>query len=465
MRLGLKEIARFLNLPDGGYGGGHIDGVCIDSRQAAPGNLFVCLPGENVDGHDFADKAVKAGCAAVLATRPLPDIAVPVFVAEDAEKALADLAAWRRGVTKAKVICLTGTAGKTTLKDTLAAIMGVAHNVAATKGNHNNQIGLPLTILNAPEEAEYWILEAGISHAGDMDLLGSIARPYLAIILNIGPGHTEGLGGEGVAWHKSRLLKYLAPGGKALVNIDYPELVAACADTGAAPIYFSGKSGHDCQFYLEEQGPGWQKANLAGQSFTFKTPFASSFGAENTVAAAAAAYVLGEKPDNIAKGFASINLPEHRYREMSLPDNIFVVDDTYNANPLSMERALASFAAQARQKRLPIYLILGAMGELGQEAGICHQNLGRWLAAIEPAKIFWKGPYKDMVANGYAETGGKGKLIEVEKPADFVKAWQGNNLPLNNLAALFKGSRANNLEEFVAAFLEMLGGGNKTNVL
>lgn len=455
MRFCLKEIANCLHVDADAGLDPIINGVSIDSRKITPGDMFVCLPGNRTDGHAFAANAVAAGCSAILASRPLPNINVPVIVTPDTEQSLADLASFARARTSAKVVCITGTAGKTTLKDTLAAIMRRKGRVEATEGNHNNQVGLPLTILNARGDEDFWILEAGISHAGDMDLLGSIARPDLAIILNVGPGHTEGLGEKGVAWHKSRLLKYLSKSGIALVSADYPELKKACSEADVEPVYFSIYPNGKCRFYLEEAGSGWQRINLAGESARFKTPFTISFGNENAVAAAAAAFLLGAVPDEISEGFKNVKLPEQRFREIGLPDKIHIFDDTYNANPLSMSRALDGAAFRAEKLGLPFYVVLGAMGELGAAAGRWHRELGRQLARLGPKAVFWKGPYGDEVQDGLCAAGSRLKLIYAEAPGEFVEAWRSHNLPMNGMIVLFKGSRVNKLENHMHAFCAM----------
>ncbi|MDE7065497.1 MAG: UDP-N-acetylmuramoylalanyl-D-glutamyl-2, 6-diaminopimelate--D-alanyl-D-alanine ligase, partial [Desulfovibrionaceae bacterium] len=178
-----------------------VTGVARDNRDIVPGDLFVCIPGERVDGHDFAMAAVQAGAAAVLARRELPEVppSVPVLRVDDTVKALGRLAAAWRMRTRAKVVGITGTAGKTTVKEVLAQVLSVQGPTERTAKNHNNQIGLPLSILNAAEDAAFWVMEAGISHAQDMEELAPVLRPDIGLVLNAGAGHTAGLGGRGVA--------------------------------------------------------------------------------------------------------------------------------------------------------------------------------------------------------------------------------------------------------------------------
>ena len=228
MRVSIAEIGAALDIAAFAEKTGEVCGVVTDSRKAGPGSLFVCVPGERVDGHDFAAAAVERGAVALLAQRPLsvPDGGgeVPVFVVPDSVEGLGQLARWWRDRTSALVTGVTGTAGKTTVKEVLAQVLSVRGKTARNALNLNNQIGMPLSMLAADGDEAFWVMEAGISHEGDMEALGAILRPDLALILNVGAGHTAGLGKKGVAWHKTRLLASLAGGGRALVSADYPDL-------------------------------------------------------------------------------------------------------------------------------------------------------------------------------------------------------------------------------------------------
>ena len=462
-------MAAVLGLPAeaaSGCGGRVLTRAVTDNREACPGALFVCVPGARVDGHDFAASAVERGAGAVLACRPLPEVAAmgaPVFVVEDTVKALGKLAAHWRDTTTAKVVCVTGTAGKTTLKETLAAILAVHGKTAKTPLNHNNQIGMPCAVLDTDGDEDFWVMEAGISHEGDMDELAAILRPDLALILNVGPGHTEGLGGRGVAWHKARLLAHLAPGGTALVSADYADLVAAAEATGASPVYFSA-AGEDAPYSarMDDGTRGHYSLELAGQGIKAETPFRGAFGAENAIAAAAAAHLLGLDADEISRGFAAAELPPQRCARKKI-GRWRVIDDTYNANPLSMRRMLEAAAAEAREASLPLVAVLGEMGELGAESARHHEDLGRLLGGLGLAAIFWKGGHGADVQAGLAATHPDAVSVwtQVSGPEEFAAAWQAaENFPEGGVL-LFKGSRANRLEELLAALEKACGAGER----
>ncbi len=451
------EMAQALGLPAdscAGHEGRVLARAVTDSREAAPGALFVCVPGARVDGHDFAASAVERGAGAVLASRPLPEVAalgVPVLVVPDSVKALGRLAAHWRDRTAAKVVCVTGTAGKTTLKEALAAILAVRGKTAKTPLNHNNQIGMPCAVLDTDGDEAFWVMEAGISHEGDMDELAAILRPDLAVILNVGPGHTEGLGGKGVAWHKARLLAHLAPEGTALVSADYADLVAEAQASGAKPVYFTA-AGADTPYSARmDEMAGNFHLELAGKGLAAATPFHGAFGAENAIAAAAAAHLLGLSEDEIRRGFAEAPLPPQRSARKELGP-WRVIDDTYNANPLSMRRMLEAAAEEARGTGLPLVAVLGEMGELGAESAKHHEDLGRLLGRLGVDAIYWKGGHGEDVRAGLAEAPHAAPIwTPVTGPEDFVRAWETAAPFPQGAVVLFKGSRVNRLEELLAA--------------
>ena len=455
----ISEMADALGLDAKGFAGRAdraLTCAVTDSREARPGALFVCVPGARADGHDFADSAVENGAGGVLACRPLPEISargVPVLVVPNTVKALGRLAAHWRDRTSARVVCVTGTAGKTTLKETLAAVLAVHGKTARTPLNHNNQIGMPCAVLDTDGDEAFWVMEAGISHEGDMDELASILRPDLALVLNVGPGHTEGLGGRGVAWHKARLLAHLAPGGVALVSADYADLVAEARATGAQPLFFSA-AGAEAPYTgaMPDGESGRCRLGLAGESFEVETPFRGAFGAENAGAAAAAAHLLGLDAAEIRRGFASVTLPPQRCVHKRLGP-WRVIDDTYNANPLSMRRMLEAAAAEAARAGLPLVAVLGEMGELGAESAHHHEELGRLLARLDVAVVFWKGGHGDDVKAGLESLADPAadRWMPVNDPGDFLRAWAERGERPGGGVLLFKGSRANRLETLLAA--------------
>ena len=473
MRLTYNEIAAHLGLS--ALEGDIVLTVAVtDSREAAPGALFVCIPGSRVDGHEFVSAAVALGASAVLASKPLPLAGVPVLLVEDTVKALGKVAALWRDKTRAKVVGVTGTAGKTTLKEVLAQVLAVRGKTAKNALNNNNQIGMPRAMLATDGDEDFWVMEAGISHEGDMEELSSVLRPDLGVILNVGAGHTEGLGKKGVAWHKSRLLTNLAPGGIGLVCADYPDLVRDARATGAELHFFSA-TGRAVEYRASYAGPapatpaaesaapaattptaadapddrrGLYHLWLDGARCVVTAPFTGEYGAENVVAVAAVAHQLGLSKAEIAQGLAQSNLPVQRFNQTRLGQWL-LIDDTYNANPLSMRRMLDA-AAERAAGRLFVP-VLGEMLELGSQAAEEHEALGRHLADLKPAAIFWKGGHGEDIRAGLTRGGYTGPWFEVYDAAAFASEWAqlaqgafaGNK---TGGVMLFKGSRGNRLE-------------------
>lgn len=437
-----------------------------DSREAAPGALFICIPGSRVDGHDFVPVAVERGAAAVLASKDLPDAGVPVLVVEDTVKALGRIAALWRDKTSARVVGITGTAGKTTLKEVLAQLLSVHGKTAKSALNNNNQIGMPRSMLAAEGDEDFWVMEAGISHEGDMEELSSILRPDVGLVLNVGAGHTEGLGKQGVAWHKSRMLANLAPGGIGLVCADYADLVREARATGADIRFFSA-SGRAVEYRASYAGPaphaegasaegaeaqkGLFHLWLEGDRCDVIAPFRGEYGAENVAAAAAAAHLLGLSNEEISQGLANCCLPVQRFNQLWVGQWL-LIDDTYNANPLSMRRMLEAAAERAAGRFF--VPVLGEMLELGEKSPAEHEELGRHLADLKPSAVFWKGGQGDAVRAGLTCGGYTGPWFEVYDAAAFAAAWtqladeQFSGGPGGGVA-LFKGSRGNRLEELL----------------
>lgn len=445
--------------------------VVQDSRQAISGSLFVALPGERVDGHAFAGAAVKVGAGAILAQHnPFPNLPpVPIILTENSVLALGKLAhAWRNRAAELqknlRVIGVTGTAGKTTVKEMLSQVLAQRWKTAKNQLNLNNQIGLPLSILATDGTEEMWVMEAGISHPQDMDELAGILNPDVGLILNVGSAHTEWLGDRGVAHYKSRLFAHLTVGGVAIASADYPDLVREARAIRPDMIFFS-TTGRQVEYrsaYIGSAGTDRSRYRLwlSGESLDVEAPLRGNSGAENVLAVATVAHQLGMSGDQIAKGLSEVVLPSQRFACVDLGAWI-VIDDSYNANPLSMNRALdsanemATHLEASRGRPSPLICVLGEMGELGSIAEAEHERLGRKLAELKVRAVLWKGKFREAVENGLQEGSFNGAFLPLSQDQDFLSglatlASQG----LRGGVVLFKGSRVNRLEELVRIFLD-----------
>lgn len=439
-------------------------GIQTDSRVLNRGELFFCISGERFDGHNFAKAALERGACGIVAERPpfsmdemmgmeCCDGGVPLLMVQDCVAALGRLATYYRELTRAIVTGITGTAGKTTVKELLAEILSVRGATARNHLNLNNQIGLPVSILGATGDEKYWVMEAGISQPHDMDELGAILRPDLGIIVNVGEGHTEGLGDKGVSHYKSQLLKYIKQGGVGLVSADYPDLLEACDRKFDEMRYFSIKD-PECAYYAEYIGAvsevqGTYHVNLCGKEFDVTAPFRGAFAAENVIAAAAAADIMGLTSKEIIQGFEQATLPEKRFN-CSQRGNWLVIDDCYNSNPLSCARALETAAELAEDK--PLVLVLGEMLELGEQAYEAHNDIGKKITESKADVVCWIGKNSTAVKDGLNETDFTGEFHCVETPQQFLNLCK--TLSVNDGTILFKGSRGNKLERFVSVFCD-----------
>jgi len=403
MRLNLGEIAAILDCaPDAPASWADLvpTGAQIDSRKVEPGNLFFCLPGEHVDGHDFALAAAKAGASAIVVARnpwsapgsekdadvgDLPPFKglPPVFLVDDVRRALARIAMRHRDSCQGTVIGITGTAGKTSVKEVLAQVLAMRGRTERNPLNLNNQIGLPVSMLNASPDAAFWVMEAGISEVGDMEELGRMLRPDLAIILNVGDGHVSGLGELGVAVHKARLIDAVQPGGAAVISLDYPDLntqvdarLGALSRRDVRLLRFSQCSDAvDARAAYTGSG-GTYRVWTKDQLFEVDTPFRGDFGSENVAAIAAVAVHLGLSPEEIRAGFARAELPEQRFCAQRFARHT-LLDDSYNANPLSATRMIQAARSMADEYGQSLALVMGEMLELGEKAQVSHEALGQ----------------------------------------------------------------------------------------
>ena len=434
-------------------------GAASDSRKVTPGQLFVAIPGERVDGHDHAVAAVEAGAAAVLAQRDPFDgrPLAPVLLVDDSVAALGRIGHAWRAAFPGNVAGITGTAGKTTTKELLAHILSQHGKTARNMLNLNTQVGMPVSMMAADGDEAFWVMEAGISNPDDMDELGPVMEPDLAIILNVGAGHTQGLGQKGTAYYKARLLRHISRSGSALVCADYDDLVREARAIRPDAVFFStaGRpvSYRSSYLGLDENGRGRYRLWLDGTSLDVDSALSGSYAAENIIAAAAAAHMLGLSLEEIAQGIRTAPLPAQRFNRRDVPGWI-VIDDTYNANPLSSGRMIEAAAELARER--DFVCVMGEMRELGDVAEQEHAELGRTLARSGCKAVFWVGGHGGDVEAGLRAERFSGFYAACPAPEDFgreLERWEGLRDGRSALI-LFKGSRGNRLERFVNLFME-----------
>ena len=406
------------------------DRVVIDSREAGPGALFVGLRGENLDGGEFAERALEQGAWGVLTGRQTSDGRGQgvVLAADDPLAALQRLArAWRRELG-ARVVGITGSTGKTSTKDILAALLGSQRRTHANRENLNTEIGLPLSVLDAPEGTEALVLEMAMRGEGQIAELAAIAEPDVGVIVNVGPVHLELLGTvERVAAAKAELIRDLPAGAACVVPASEPLLDAHLRDD--IDTWTFGPGG---QVMLLAFDAGRAEIEARGELLELELPFSEPHNLLNTLAAVAAARALGIQP----QGAVDVSFSSLRGEVVELPGGVTVVNDCYNANPMSMRAALEHLARSPADRRLAV---LGTMAELGDGAAGFHRQIGEEAAGLGIDVLVTVG--EEAVA--YTEAFG-GETHAVGTPEEAAALLEEVALPGDRV--LVKGSRSVGLE-------------------
>lgn len=401
---------------------GAFAGVSIDTRRLERGALFVACAGSQVDGHAFLPQALERGAAGAIVTRFDPAVALPQLVVTDARAALVALAVHWRGAFRGPVVALTGSNGKTTVKEMIAAMLGTRGEVWATPGNYNNELGVPLSLLGLdPARHEAAVFELGANHAGEIDQLTRWVRPDVGLITQAGRAHLEGFGSlEGVARAKGELIAGLAPGAVAAIN----------ADDAFAPYWTTLAPGRVVRFGFAvhaEVRTDRDACRVAptdtgmAQHFRLITPsgeaqvqlgFLGTHNLRNALAAAAVGEALGWSVAEIAAGLGMARPAPGRLNWLIGTGGVRVIDDTYNANPTSMVAAIDVLAEVPGER----WLVIGDMAELGAEAAALHAETGIHARAQGIDRLYAWGPLSaaavDAFGAGARHFADQGALID-----------------------------------------------------
>lgn len=423
----------------------------IDSREARPRDLFVALAGERVDGHDYAAAAVQAGASGVMASRELPEVeaaGVPVFLVDDTLDALQALGAtWRTALTDLLVVGITGSVGKTTTKAITAAILGRAFRVQANPLNYNNEISVPLCLLELRPETERAVIEMGMYTRGEIALLCKWAQPRTGIVLNVGPTHLERAGSlEAIALAKRELPEALPRDGVAILNADDDLVRAMASHTRARVSTFGLDASADVRGSdVESRGADGFRFTLTyrGESRRLFVRLPGAHLVSNVLAGAAAGLAEGMSLGAVAEAIEALDIPT-RMRVIALPDGTRIVDDTYNAQPASMIAAL-DLLDEMPGRHLAL---LGDMLELGSAARYEHERVGERAGEVLDALVTL-GPQARHMGEVAQDTG-HGEVHHAASREEATALLQALVRPGD--AVLIKGSHALGLEAVVAAF-------------
>jgi UDP-N-acetylmuramoyl-tripeptide--D-alanyl-D-alanine ligase len=408
MQYSLQQLADICNAKlfngVGAVGAVSIAGVSIDSRTIQPGDLFVALRGENFDAHDFLQDVQASGAVAALVESVQPAVNFPQLLVKDSVVALGVLAAKNRQSFNGKIIGLTGSAGKTTTKEMMAAILAQLGNPLVTAGNLNNHIGVPLTLLRLSAEHDCAVIEMGASALGDIAYLASMVKPDVALITNVSAAHVEGFGSiENIARGKAEIFASLSPDGVAVINMDN-QWTAACSERllqTCKLLTFSTQKKADVY------AGNIEKTEL-GMSFLLRAqdeeclvqlPFMGEHNVGNAVAAASCCLAIGVSISAIVAGLKNAQPYKGRLQRKTGKNACTVIDDTYNANPASVQMAINTLMTCAGQK----IMVLGDMGELGEQAQQMHADLGGYARAAGIKTLLATGQLSSSTVAGFGE--------------------------------------------------------------
>jgi UDP-N-acetylmuramoyl-tripeptide--D-alanyl-D-alanine ligase len=428
--------------------------LSTDTRSLQPGDLFVALVGPNFDGHEFIAQAQSQGaCAALVSTEIDTDL--PQLVVPDTRVALGQLAQVKRQSLDGQVIAITGSSGKTTVKEMLKKVLSEAGQVEVTQGNLNNDIGVPLSLWNMHFGVDYRVLELGANRLGDIAYTSRMTQADVALLNNAQEAHLAGFGGiDGVAKAKGEIITGIAESGQVVLNFDDQYFAQWRAMAGARRVWsFSLKqpaaSVYASHIQLTPRACAFVM-HVAGQQQHIKLPLLGEHNVANALAAAAVALALGLSLEQIARGLARVKPYQGRLAMHQLSRNRRVIDDTYNANLGSVEAAIKVLQQQPGQR----CFILGDLAELGDQELAMHQRIGQQVAAAGIELFYGFGPLTRAAIDSYQQQGGAcGKAYTDKQDLSSCLA----QLPTSDFSCLVKGSRASQMERVVE---QLINGGN-----
>ncbi|WP_297833632.1 UDP-N-acetylmuramoyl-tripeptide--D-alanyl-D-alanine ligase [Thermomonas sp.] len=435
-----------------------IDAVATDTRALPQGGtpLFVALKGEQFDGHAHVQAAADGGCVAALVARPV-DAALPQVIVADTERALGDFAAAVQRERATRVLAVTGSNGKTTVKTLLHSILTELGAAYANPGNRNNEIGLPLAVLDAPEDARFAVYEMGAGKPGDIAYLTAIARPDIALVNNIGAAHLERMGSlQGVAETKGAIYDALAEDGVAVINAD-----------DAFALYFTERANGRklLSFGIESRADVTARdvhAGLGGSRFTLDAPVGTSVitlplpglhNVRNALAAATMAITAGADIDHVRAGLEQSAPVAGRLVVRRLDDGSALIDDSYNANPGSLAAAIDVLAGAAGTR----WLVLGDMRELGGDAAVLHAQAGEHARQAGIERLYVLG---ELSAHAAAAFGAGARVFDSHEAliASLDADLRSAAADASRVTVLVKGSRGSAMDRVVRGLLERGGG-------
>ena len=419
-----------------------IDGWSIDSRTIAKGDLFFAIRGERMDGHAFVPAVLAQGAVAAIVSEPVPKANGPLLLVKDTLEALQSLAHWARRRWARQIVAVTGSAGKTSTKDIIAALLGVRYRVGKTVGNFNNHIGLPLSILRLPSDSSVAVLEMGMNHAGEIRDLVAIAEPQFGVITNVGYAHVENFASiEDVAAAKRELIEGISS--TAILNADDPRVAAFAAFHRGHTVTYGFSPSADVR--AEDAEISADHARFTVQGVRFETSLSGRHSVSNILAGIAVARIVGIQPHELVSAVAALS-PGKMRGERKVWRGATVLNDSYNSNPEAAQNMLDVLRSEPAQRRIAV---LGEMRELGQMSEQLHRQVGEYAvkAGIDVV-VGIHGAARFLVESALQAGAHPRAALFFDQPdlaGDFLK-----DFVKSGDAILFKGSRGTQVETALA---------------
>ena len=424
-----------------------VAGVTIDSRKVEKDFLFVAINGERFNAHQFIPDTIEKGALCVVSHEDLGDTDYPYILVEATGQALLDIAKLYRDSFDVKVVGITGSVGKTSTKEMIASVLAQKYNVHKTQGNFNNECGLPLTIFEMNEEHQVSVLEMGINHFGEMRKLSTVASPDICVITNIGVAHLEFLKTrEGIMQEKTQMFQDMKPGGSVVLNGDDPLLSTIGPVKGSDPIFYGLDQDKNVVYATDVEPLGLKGTSctihLPEGSFSCIVPIPGIHMVSNALAGSAVGSKLGLTTEEIKRGIESLpSIPGRNH--IIQTDRLILLDDCYNANPVSMKASLDVLNMGIGRK----VAVLGDMGELGPDYAALHRSVGEYAAEIGIDLVCAIGSMSKEIAEGAASDGTKALWFETK--ADFLA--QTKDILKDGDNVLIKASHGMEFPEIVEA--------------
>ncbi len=443
---------RLMN-PQGEIG---ISGVSIDSRSTKPGDMFIALKGENLDGHDFIEAAIEKGAVLVISQKELSSCSTPYILVEDTLKALHGIAQYYRNKFTIPFVAVTGSSGKTTTKDMIASVLSQRFSVLKTEGNYNNAIGLPLTLFNLGHEHQAAVLEMGMNSLGEIKVLSDLVRQDIGVISNVGTAHIEMLGSrENILKAKLEIFSYFDEGSTAVINGDN-DMLAGIGPAYYRIIRYGINAGNDILAYeIEEKGEAGIDftVDIEGVPSRFTVMLPGIHNVYNALSAIAVARLFGMGAEDIRKGLLSFKPSKLRMDIIQLGNGVKIINDAYNANPESMKAAID--VLQSLKSGGRSICITGDMLELGDFSEEEHYAVGAYAAAMGVDIIAAAGRFSETVKRG-AEASGMTRGNAYAFPTKEEAASSLGEMVRPGDVVLIKGSRIMKME-YIVDFLRERG--------